>query len=59
MFSGKVEEYVFKEDSRFEKVMEMLHRCNTVMKANSTLIEHQNKKADQFISRRAHRKGQL
>ena len=28
MFSGEVEQYSIKEDSRFEKIMTMLHRAN-------------------------------
>jgi hypothetical protein len=39
MYSGNIAEYVIKEDYRFEKMMEMLHRCNIVAKANSNLIE--------------------
>ena len=39
MYSGNIAEYVIKEDERFERMMEMLHRCNTVAKANSNLIE--------------------
>jgi len=29
MYSGRIEEYVIKEDERFGRLMEMLHRSNS------------------------------
>ena len=43
MYSGKIEEYVIKEDVRFEKLMEMLHRANLLLDSNLNLIDNQHK----------------
>ena len=59
IYSGKIEEYAIQEDARFEKLMEMLHRSNTALKANSNLLEHENKKVEQYMTRRHQRKNGL